>query len=346
MELPMNVITCASYYGTGSSAITDLISEFKTVHSLTDYEFRFAHDPDGLSELEFNLVENFNRHNSGHAIKRYKRLVDYYSGNLLTKRYEPFFQHQWKKLSYEYIDSLVDFSYPGNWQFDYYDRGRIFEFFAKLPNRILQRTLWRNGSEKFFNVLKNEVTYASYLNEKNFLEKTRAYTDALLKTGNTEGKPFLMVDQIVPSSNIQRHLRYFNNTKVIVVDRDPRDLYLLGKYVWSDPIIPKDIDLFCKWYTYARITREEEEWDNETILLVQFEDLIFNYEETQAKVIAWCGLNPLDHVNPRSAFDPSVSIKNTRLWENHPKFKEEAERIAAILPQALYEPLDSQNKTP
>ena len=70
----MKVITCASYYGTGSSAISDYISEFKGVKSLTDYEFRFAHDPDGLSELEYNLVENFNRHNSGHALKRYKKL--------------------------------------------------------------------------------------------------------------------------------------------------------------------------------------------------------------------------------------------------------------------------------
>ena len=77
----MNTITVCSYYGTGSSAITDLISEFDNVTSLTNFEFRFAHDPDGLSELEYNLVENFNRHNSGHALKRYKKFVDYYSSH-------------------------------------------------------------------------------------------------------------------------------------------------------------------------------------------------------------------------------------------------------------------------
>ena len=60
----MQIFTVASYYGSGSSAITDFISEFEGVKSLTDYEFRFAHDPDGLSELEYNLVENFNRHNA------------------------------------------------------------------------------------------------------------------------------------------------------------------------------------------------------------------------------------------------------------------------------------------
>ncbi len=48
-------------------AVTDLLGEFDNIKSLTEYEFRFAHDPDGLSELEYNLVENFNRH-AAHAL--------------------------------------------------------------------------------------------------------------------------------------------------------------------------------------------------------------------------------------------------------------------------------------
>ena len=62
----MRFISCASYYGSGSSAITDFVSEFDSVYSFTDEEFRFVQDPDGISDLEYNLVENFNRHNSGH----------------------------------------------------------------------------------------------------------------------------------------------------------------------------------------------------------------------------------------------------------------------------------------
>lgn len=81
----MRFISCASYYGSGSSAITDFVSEFDTVYSFTDEEFRFVQDPDGVSDLEYNLVENFNRHNSGHAIKRYKKLVDFESLKLLDE---------------------------------------------------------------------------------------------------------------------------------------------------------------------------------------------------------------------------------------------------------------------
>ena len=95
----MRFISCASYYGSGSSAITDFVSEFDTVYSFTDEEFRFVQDPDGVSDLEYNLVENFNRHNSGHAIKRYKKLVDFYCGNMFGKKYEKFFHGNWKKYS-------------------------------------------------------------------------------------------------------------------------------------------------------------------------------------------------------------------------------------------------------
>ena len=64
-----------------------------------------------------------------------------------------------------------------------------------------------------------------------------------LTIANKEHKPYLMVDQIVPPSNIQRFVRYFKDIKVIVVDRDPRDLYILAKYVWKDPVVPCELSL-------------------------------------------------------------------------------------------------------
>ena len=71
----MRVITCASYYGTGSSAVTDLFSEFDCIDSLGNYEYRFLQEPDGIADLEYNLIENRHRHNSSDAIKRYLRYL-------------------------------------------------------------------------------------------------------------------------------------------------------------------------------------------------------------------------------------------------------------------------------
>ena len=62
-------------YGTGSSAITNYLEEFENCKSLSDYEFRFLYDPDGVSDLEFHIVENHHRHNSGYALKRYEKFA-------------------------------------------------------------------------------------------------------------------------------------------------------------------------------------------------------------------------------------------------------------------------------
>ena len=122
------LISCASYYGSGSSAITDLIGEYQGVKSLTDYEFRFIHDIDGIMDLEYHLVQNPNRHNSGHALKRFLKLSKFNSGTWFDKRYERFFDGQYKKLTEEYIESLTDLKYPGYWFMDLYERGKFFYY--------------------------------------------------------------------------------------------------------------------------------------------------------------------------------------------------------------------------
>lgn len=331
----MKIITVCSYYGTGSSAVTDFISEFNNVKSFTNFEFRFAHDPDGLADLEYHLIENFNRHNSGHSLKRFKKFVDYFSAHFMAPRYEAFFHGNWKKLAYEYIDSLTDFSYPGIWQFDFYDKGRLWEFWHKLPNRIIHK-LHIGDVDSEFGMFSKEITLASHPTEQKFLYCTKKFTDSLFSLINPERKPFLMVDQLLPSSNIEHHMRYFSNIQAIVVDRDPRDLYLLSKYVWKSKIVPSDIDLFCKWFSYARSTRETENWNPQKILFIQFEELIYNYDNTTNKILSFLNLSKEGHTTPKKYFIPEVSIKNTRLWKQNSNYEKEADYIANKLPQYLY----------
>ena len=330
------VISCASYYGSGSSAVIDYLGEFEGVKSLTNYEFRFLQDPDGVSELEYNLCENFNRHNSGHALKRYKKLVDYYGNHLLVKRYEPFFDNKWKEISYDYIDSLVDFSHPGIWQYDFYDKGPWYEFWHKLPDRLLHKTFWKNKPDKHF-FFDRSVTYGAHPTEDKFLKCTRKYTSRLFNAANKEKAPYLLLDQLIPSTNIKRHMRYLDNIKVFVVDRDPRDVYLLSKYVWKDGMVPSDLALFCKWFEYARSQKDIENSDPENILFLKFEDLIYKYDETTEKIREWVGISECNHKNKFKYLDPSKSIKNTRYWISHPEYTDEANYIAEHLKEYLYD---------
>lgn len=332
----MKIITCASYYGTGSSAVTDYVTEFDTVKSLGDYEFRFLHDMDGVADLEYHLVENHNRHNSGHALKRYKKLVDFHAGNRFIHRYEPFFHGQWKRISYQYIDSLTDFSYRGWWQYDLLDRGEGFYYRKLLLNKLYKMTLGRHN-ERMLNVLPKEITYCSRPTKEEFVQKTKAYISALMEAANPEHCPALMVDQLLPSSEICRFLPFFDDVHVIVVERDPRDLYILEKLVWKGQVIPtEDVKTFCDWYRYTRAHRKSGVCDEGHVLLLQFEDLIYHYDETSGKLRDFLGLDEKDHVHKREYLIPEKSMKNTRLWNKY-DIGDDLEYIEKELKEYLYD---------
>ena len=333
----MRFVTCSSYYGTGSSAITDFVSEFRGVFPFIDSEFRFIQDPDGISDLEFNLVECFNRHNSGHALKRYKKLVDFYCGNLFGKKYSAFFGDKWKTISYEYIQNLTDFTYRGWWLYDLYDKGELYHFRKRIVNKALHKTVWKDKPELTFNSMKDEITYCSHPSEETFLRLTREYIYKLFSSVVPEGNDILLVDQLLPPSNLDRYLRYFDdNIQTVIVDRDPRDVFILEKYFWKDGMIPTDAETFCKWFRYTRSHRDNENMDSEQVKLVRFEDLIFKYQETTDQLINWLGLKKEDHVRPRSVFDPAQSVKNTRTWRRIPDCAEEVRYIRENLKEYLY----------
>ncbi len=333
----MRFITCASYYVSGSSAITDLVSEFEPVYSFTTEEFRFIQDPDGVSDLEFHLVECFNRHNSGHALKRYKKLVDFYSGNKIFKRYSHFFGDQWKTLSYQYIDRLTDFTFSGWWMYDLYDRGSWFFFRKRILNWLLHKTLWKRQPERTLNTMKHEITYCAHPSEEKFLAATRQYILALFSCVMPEGKEIMMVDQLLPPTNMQRYLRYFdNNMQAVIVDRDPRDIFVLEKYMWKDGVIPTDVDTFCQWFEYTRAHRKTEDVHTQQVHFVQFEDLVYHYEETTRKLCSWLGLSQADHTRPRTAFCPEMSIQNTQTWKKYAQSLPEVKVIEERLSEYLY----------
>ena len=150
--------------------------------------------------------------------------------------------------------------------------------------------------------------------------------------------PMVMVDQIVPPSNLNRYLRYFNDIQVVVVERDPRDIYLLAKYKWKDRVIPVDSpEVFCKWYEYTRSHRKTEHYNPEKVILVQFEDLIYHYDDTTKRIIDWLGLDESQHTRKFAGLNPANSIKNTQLWKQHPEYVKEADYIKEHLSEYIYD---------
>ena len=327
----MRLITCASYFGSGSSALTDFVSEYNGVKSLTDYEFRFVHDIDGIADLEYHLVDCHNRHNSGHALKRYKKLCEFNHGTLFVQRYEPYFNGKFLEISMEYIKELIDFEFPGKWFMDKYERGRFYYYTKSLQGKIYKRLKIRRST------MPKEMTLCSHPTRESFLDSTRRYVKRLLDAANPDNIPILMMDQILPSSNINKCLRYFpDDTKLVVVTRDPRDVYFSEKFIWHEYVTPSDPETFCKWFDYTHSSNRGETPDPNKVMMINFEDLIYNYQEMVPKIERFLNLRPEDHLFPFKGLNPKRSFHNTQLWK---KFDapESLRVIEKCLPQYLYD---------
>ena len=67
------LITPTGYFNTGSSAITHMLTEIEGVENSSGvYEMRILFDPDCISDLEYNLIENPHRQNTSFALQRFQ----------------------------------------------------------------------------------------------------------------------------------------------------------------------------------------------------------------------------------------------------------------------------------
>ncbi len=333
----MKIITCASYYGTGSSAVTDLFTECNNILSLGEYEYRFLQDPDGISDLEYNIVENNNRHNTSDSIKRFIKYTD----SLKKRGYGGYdiFGDIFYQATKQYVDEITELKTYAWWNKDRIDKGRLFYFIDRLysfSRRVISGNL---HTEKRYSLLKNrEFSYYSAIDEEQFLDCTKRYVEKLISSVNKKNLPYVMVDQMVPPTNTKRYLRYFNDVKIIVVDRDPRDLFLLERTVWEWGVIPvKDVTEFVQWFKLTRRYSNPLNEDNTKVIRIRFEDLVYQYEKTKRILFDFIGINEQFHVYPFTKFNPAQSKKNTNLKKKINGFKKEINFIEEKLKNYLYD---------
>lgn len=331
----MKIITCASYYGTGSSAVTDLLSEYSSIRSLGRYEYRFAWDPDGLSDLEFDIVQNNNRNCTSYSIDRFIRLVKSFSSFGYADGYKVFGDNLYK-LTEQYISNITELKTKSYWYRNRVDKGNLFCYIDRLYSLV--RRLPNLKTETQYSLLTNRKTsYFSAISEEDFLKFTQQYTDSLFKTVAKDTDDYLMVDQLVPPTNTERYIRYFKDIKVIIVERDPRDVYLCDQTVWKEFKIPTlHIEDYVKWYKITRRHYYSENEDKTRILRIHFEDLIYKYEETKKNICLFLGVDEADHINPFQYFDPKVSINNSNLKHKIKGFEKEIAFIEDNLKGYLY----------
>lgn len=312
------IFTTTGCYGTGSSAITDLIREFDDITCVGDKEIRILHDPDGVSDLEYNLVENPNRHNSSNSIKNFKKRMYELDHVFFVPRFCNYFQNQFLQVVNKYIEKITICSYVSCWHYDVYNRGKIFYIGSRCYKKsceILSKILHKRISG-LDPITKKEIAYLTTTDEEVFLKATRELVNDLAEAIDINERPYVFMDQLVPPCNFERYLRYIDDVRVVLVERDPRDVFLQEKYVYKGTVAPtQSVKKFCEWYLWTRSLYNRDELP-EPVLYIQFEDLIYKYDETREKILEHFGIQDLECKNYTKYFNPKISVVNTQLWKS------------------------------
>ncbi len=332
------IIVPTGYMGSGSSAITDLISEisgYDADHGT--FEYVFLHCPNGVFDLEDKLLIGNNALRSDEALRSFrhtmKQLFDkkyWWVGNYKTHLCPEFMDYTDK-----YIDSLIQHRPDFYW---YYQENADFEMIIKLIVKRIVKILSLGRIETKKPLVYDDMVISCVTPEE-FYEKTRVYLKKLWNKLGIDNRN-LILDQLLLPFNLHRAHKYFeeNEAEIFVVERDPRDMFIINKYIWQkngEPVpYPTDVHEFCKYY--ASLRKMEKQSSYSGVHRLHFEDLIYNYEDSVTKVYEILGVNHNDHIKKGQKFNPDRSIENTQLFLADPKFAEERKVIEEKLSEYLY----------
>lgn len=326
------VIGACGFGSTGSSVVTDYLKEYDHIKVEDDFEFTWVTRTDGLIDLERSLMNPHGRtSDSITAIRRFraleKRLERTYEMNGLSKE-------TFRKLVDDFIRQITMVEW--NW----YDSSVSTKFTPKsiakyiMKKKVIPKFEVRAGHQ--INCWPMEPVCFS-VNPTNFYSEASKLVQKMLEEMGFNQNNVIALDQPFSGNNPQVCFPFFHDPYAIVVDRDPRDNYvfartkLLGK---NHFMAVEPVEDFIKYY---RALRDGQPYlqQNERVLCIKFEDMVYEYEDTTKKLREF--LNLSENPRPKSIFNPELSKANTQVFRRFPQFLEDIKKIEAALPEYLFD---------
>ena len=326
------VIGSCGFGATGSSIITDLLREFDGLQIFDDYEFTYTYRADGLEDLEYHLVKHFSRGVSGDAaIKRFLYAAKYIYTPLLHK---PTNAKTFMGITNKYIDSIVQTTFMGMESIDVISGNVPRNIVALGMKKIILPKTIEKWTHKPSYVWPNRKMYVC-VKPENFYEASKEYIRDIFRAMGADLNKPIVLDQPFEGNAPEQSFPFYDDPMAIIVDRDPRDLYLETKYrhLAECRFLPReDIAKFCEYYVRMRTDRPIQ--DTDRILNLRFEDLMYHYDECIEKIIRFLNLG--EHKRRKQIFNPERSVNNTQLIRKYPQEEKAIKYIEKHLSQYLY----------
>jgi len=322
------IISTCGYGTTGASAVADFIKGYSKIQLYDKSEFQLLHQADGICDLKYQLTQKCDRISSNAAIKRFLRIKNNNEGMLLSRHCKNF-----EKFTNDYIDELVICSWEGRSNGDPSD---VSNLSTNKNVRQLQRGIdyFLRHRNKMWHFPRFQNRYYSSMPVDKFDKITRTYLNNIFNSLGINTEEDVMFDMLFSATNPSAGMEFFDNPKAIVVDRDPRDLFLAARRnVWANAFMPWDTaEKFVDYYKAIRTTSK----DGNNVLRIQYEDLIYHYYETTETIMDFLGYQSRPD-NEFKFFNPDVSVRYTNRKVDQTEFADQIAYIEKKLPEYLYE---------
>ncbi|CAA6814510.1 MAG: Unknown protein [uncultured Campylobacterales bacterium] len=291
----LQIINVLGYGYTGSGAIIDLLKEIETC-KVVEGEFDLIRGPYGLIDLKNNVINSSSTIRANHYIRKFIQYACVFKRkNIKGIQYGYNYGESFQIELEIFLSKIIDIKFKGTWHFHYIEHN----FFTQLLSKVYEKI----GIDK-------NIIYMTDLSNDKFQEYVRTFLYDLLKSKDNKYSN-IVLDQSIDVINPKQANYFFNNYKNIIVDRDPRDVYidaLRHKWIPTD-----DINLFCRWY---EINREKEKVNDSNNIYIKFEDIVLDYDNTLNELYDFLNVKNNEHLRKKHFFQPEKSAKNIGKWKN------------------------------
>lgn len=339
-------IAVTGFFGTGSSAVLDLLKEYDGVVTVPQTGHAYEHSvffvPGGLFSLCSQLLHGNSPQGSDMVVNNFvdamRRLNDNDFGWFGS--YKAMFGDEFMNIVNRFVERISVVRASSNSNHALGVRFSLAKAVAQYVMHILKkRSVTKYGT---WYIKDKKPVYFSMPTEDELYAAAREFTSGYMSlfAKNTNSR-HLIFDHLIWPQQVSEFRRCFDDSlKVIVSMRDPRDVYVSDQFIWSEPPMghskahfPSNVEDFVdEWRRTMALTSKSD-----NLMVVHFEDLVCHYEATKAEIEKFLGIEPSQHTRAKQFFRPEASIENSQVFLLRDEWRTLADKIASGLPEYIHD---------
>jgi len=310
-----HIVSVQGFGYSGSGAVVDLLREYETITVVGGVDKEGSLTNRNISKFEVDFL----RLSGGLLeVEKYLNSSNMFQNDALSHRMLQLFE-----------SNPIYRGIPGS---------RVY--FQKFFDQIC----WFTNCDKtnqYYNLhLHQSSTQIFYLREMTLSEYRnlcRKFLNSIFNLVSQYGATqVLAMDQLFSDLefDIERNMEYVPNLKTIVVYRDPRDVFAYACRNNVEWIPHTNSKIFVSWYN--QMLSKFNKMEKQQYYVVQFEDLVYNYENCIQGIEMYLELSTKCHINKKCNFNPNVSMQNIGIWRQDLDRKKDYEYIYSELNDYCY----------